>query len=165
MTSLIISEIYVGNLFAFTQTCRFLLKGLEFACKISPSNSKCRRIFSLTFCVHICESFICCHCSCSDHGHLYCAVNVYRSSFGQCTATFVSYYAFEGAFFIFPKRQHSIWLNVFFVCMFDCLYNERIGKGTKSLFLLFIMGQPLVGQIYFCWCITAEVPQVEVALE
>ncbi len=35
----------------------------------------------------------------------------------------------------------------------------------NSLFLLFIMGQPLVGQIYFCWCITAEVPQVEVALE
>ncbi len=43
------------------------------------------------------------------------------------------------------------------------------GKGFFFFFFFFIYmkaaEQPLVGQIYFCWCITAEVPQVEVALE
>lgn len=58
-------------------------------------------------------------------------------------------------FLIYLKRQLNI--NTFFM--------KGLEKGQNLSFLLFIMGQPLVGQIYFCWCITAEVPQVEVALE
>lgn len=41
----------------------------------------CECMCGLKSYVHICESFMSCHCSCSDHQYLYCAVNMYLRQF------------------------------------------------------------------------------------